>query len=401
MSAPLMTTQNTDCLDQPPPASDVDLFDMESILEPHACDGAIRELGPVVWMQKHGCYVVGRHASVQALYTDWRNLQNFGSPFNPNSLIPAVIIVDNPPVHSRLRNAIVPLVSPQTFRDYKEGFVKTAKSLVDRALDERELDARALIADFVVTAFPDLLGLPLEGRRHLLNFGEAIINTLGPMNDIARKSMERAGEAFAWVQAECTREKVSPDGLAAKVYALADNGAVSETEAGLLVRTLLAAGFDTTILGITSVLYGLTTNPEQWPLLSDAITQKRAFDEGLRFFPPNRFGGRIVAADTEFEGVQFRKGDMIATLLGACGRDPRHWSAPDTFDVTRDSKSHLSFGYGIHGCLGQVLARFEYSTLMGELVRRVARIEAAGPAERNVSNIAMGWSKLPIRLHPH
>ncbi|ANI80230.1 cytochrome P450 [Sphingobium sp. EP60837] len=380
------------------PTSEIDLFAPKVLEDPHRFDGELREIGPVVWLEKHGVYAVTRHKAIQSMYADWRNFHNFGSPFNPDTLIPAVIIIDNPPQHTRLRSAIMPYVSPAALARYRKDFETTAQLLIEQILDEREFDARDLAASFVLKAFPDLLGLPLEGRHFLLNFGEAILNTLGPMNDLTIKSLERAGPAFAWVQSECSREKVLPGKLASKVYALTETADISEEEAGLLVRTLLAAGFDTTILGITAAFYGFTQNPDQWQLLSDPKMVRAAFEEGIRYFPPNRFGGRLVAADTEFEGAHFKSGDRITTLLAAAGRDPRRWDDADVFDITRPARSHLSFGHGIHACLGQVLSRTEYDVLITALFKHVARIEAAGPAERAVNNVALGWGKVPIRL---
>lgn len=90
------------------PTSEIDLFAPEVLEDPHRFDGALREIGPVVWLEKYGVYAVTRHKAIQSMYADWRTFHNFGSPFNPDTLIPAVIIIDNPPQHTRLRNAIMP-----------------------------------------------------------------------------------------------------------------------------------------------------------------------------------------------------------------------------------------------------------------------------------------------------
>lgn len=382
------------------PVGDVDLFTDEVLANPHPCDAALRELGPVVWLERYNAFAVTRYKSIKSMYTDWRTFNNTGSPFNPGALIPAVIVTDNPPNHGRLRNIVMPFVSPAAVRTYRPDFEIVAKRVVDEILDEREFDARELATKFILSAFPDLLGLPKEGRPLLLDFGEAILNTLGPMNEISQRSLERAGPAFDWVQEECARERVAPDKLAGQIYALADDGAVSEEEAGLLVRTLLAAGFDTTILGITAALYGFSQNPDQWDLISDLKLKHAAFEEGIRLYPPNRFGGRIVTEDTEFEGVEMKKGDLVATLIAAAGRDPDRWDNPDSFDITRPQRPHLSFGHGIHACLGQVFSRIEYDVLVGALFERVKAIEPAGEPEPSINNVSTGWRTVPVRVTP-
>jgi len=179
------------------PTGSIDLLAAEVLQDPHRSNGELREITFVVWLEKHGVCAVTRHKAIQSMYADWRSFHNFGSPFNPDSLIPAVIIIDNPPQHTRLRNAIMPYVSPAGLARYRKDFDTTAELLIEQVLDEREFDARDLAASFVLKAFPDLLGLSLEGRHFLLNFGEAIINTLDPMNDLTIKSLERAAPAFA------------------------------------------------------------------------------------------------------------------------------------------------------------------------------------------------------------
>lgn len=111
--------------------------------------------------------------------------------------------------------------------------------------------------------------------------------------------------------------------------------------------------------------------------------------------------GRGATRDMEFEGLSLKKGDRVACFLNAAGHDPRKWEDPDSFIVDRKGVSgHLSFGQGIHSCLGQALARLEYQAIIGALARRVRRIEPTGPAVRKINNQACGWAKVPVRLIP-
>jgi 4-methoxybenzoate monooxygenase (O-demethylating) len=93
-------------------------------------------------------------------------------------------------------------------------------------------------------------------------------------------------------------------------------------------------------------------------------------------------------------------GEKILMFLGAANRDPRRWPDPDAFDLDRDPSGHVGFGFGIHQCVGQHVARLEAECLLGALVERVATIEIAGPTRRHHNNTMRAWASLPMRVHP-
>jgi cytochrome P450 len=191
-----------------------------------------------------------------------------------------------------------------------------------------------------------------------------------------------------------------PGKIASQIYALPAPGVVTIEEAQLLVRTLLAAGFDTTVLALSSAFYWLSRNPSQWPLLRDQAARKRAFEETIRIEPPARFLARVATGHMEIAGQSFEPGDHVVLSLTAAGRDPRRWSEPDQYDIERKPASHMSFGAGIHTCIGQALARMEFEALFSALARRFATIEPAGNAVRFENNAANGWKSVPIRFVP-
>lgn len=165
-----------------------------------------------------------------------------------------------------------------------------------------------------------------------------------------------------------------------------------------LVRATLAAGFDTTVLGIANIIGGILRFPENWARLrADRSLVVGAVNEMLRYDPPARMQDRTALGDVEVGGIRFRRGDQLSLLLTAAGRDPRRWADPDRFDVTRTG-ANLGFGGGIHLCMGQVLARMESEAVIAALVGKVAAIEPAGEGERFINNAAVGWKRLPVRL---
>lgn len=385
------------------PVSDYDPFTVEAILDAHGHDGALRELAPAVYLERYDVWAVTRWREVRTALADVETFTSTSRPFfDPDAIRPNILLTQDPPDHTRVRAVIQRPLSPKTMRTLRDRFEVEAERLVERVLADgtAELDGHVdLAAAYVLKVFPDLLGLPEEGRHHLLRFGDAAFNAFGPRNEIYHRGMERAADAIAWVDRSIKRDAVLPGGAAAEIYAAADTGEVEEWEAELLVRTFFAAGFDTTIFAIGSLLRALAEFPEQWQLLrAEPSLVRNAFEEILRFESPSRFGGRATTRETEIGGVRVPAGARLMMMFLAAGRDPRRWDEPDRFDVRRDVEGHVSFGHGIHACLGRALARLEGVSLLAALVKRVERIEPAGEPKRAVNFQAHGHESVPLRL---
>jgi cytochrome P450 len=355
-----------------------------------------------VWLNKYDCAATGTHAIVRAILPDWRRFTSTAKPCDaPFSLVPPILVTEDPPEHTQVRNALMQFFTPAALARHAGDFAAEADRVVAEAIERGPVDAvKDIAAAFVLKVFPDMIGLKEEGRELILDFGEAAFNTVGPINAIFEESFERAAPAFAWIEANTLPDTVAPGGLAARIFELGDKGLIPPDRAALLVRATIAAGFDTTVLAIANAIGAFLRFPDQWERLrADPRLAKSAFEELLRYDPPARVQGRTATVDCEVEGVQFRKGDPVALFLTAAGRDPARWDDPDRFDIGRKG-ANLGFGAGIHLCLGQVLARMEYDAVFQALVRRVARLEPAGEGRRFINNAAVGWGTLPVRLVP-
>jgi len=386
------------------PTSDYDPFTEEAILDAHTHDGALREIAPAVYLERYDVWAVARFADVQAMLKDWQTFTSTDRPFfDPKAIRPNILLTEDPPDHTRTRAVIMRSLSAPALRRMKDEFDRAAVELVDRLLESGGVvDAHLDIAShYVLQVFPDMLGLSKEGRHHLLRFGDAAFNAFGPANEIQRRGMERAAEAIAWVDRSVKRDAVDPDGLGGEIFRAADAGEITEHEAELLVRTLFAAGSDTTIYGIGSMVRAFAENPEQWHILrEDRSLVRNAFEEVLRYESPSRFGGRATKAEAEVDGVRLPAGARIMVMFLAAGRDPRRWERPDTFDIRRKVTGHINLGYGIHACAGQALARIEGQAVLSALADRVKAIELAGEPERAVNFQAHGHERIPVRLVP-
>ncbi|MEI9852385.1 MAG: cytochrome P450 [Sphingomonas sp.] len=185
------------------------------------------------------------------------------------------------------------------------------------------------------------------------------------------------------------------------VFAAADAGECTSDEAERLVRSLLTAGVDTTVNGIGNMLAAFLRFPDQWALLrEDPSLTRRAFEESLRWDSTVQIFFRTATRDMEVAGARIPEGAKVLLFLAAANRDPRRWADGERFDITRSAGGHVGFGFGIHQCLGQMMARYEAEVMLEALVPRVAEWKPAGPAARRLNNTLHAIASLPVEVVP-
>lgn len=259
---------------------------------------------------------------------------------------------------------------------------------------------------FPLRAVPDaIMGAPPIGRENLLRYSTFLFESMGPKTPRAQSVLDAIDglqQAVEWVNESTHRENVSRDSLGVMLWEAADRGEITPKEAGLMVRSLLGAGVDTTIYALGMTLQQLSVRPDQWALLREQPDRgKFAFEEGLRWGSPVRQIWRTPARDLEFEGIALREGQKTMLVLGAANRDPQRWGEDaDAFDLTRDASGHVALGRGIHACVGAPIARLEADVLLSTLARRVRTIEPAGEPQRLLNNSLTGFTTTPVRITP-
>jgi cytochrome P450 len=163
---------------------------------------------------------------------------------------------------------------------------------------------------------------------------------------------------------------------------------------------VLAAGADTTVLTMANAMRAFALFPDEYAKLrAQPALVRNAFDESLRWDSPSRMAGRITTREVDIDGHIVPKHQRVGLMFAAANRDPRAWVDPGRFDVNRDLKKQVGWGYGIHACVGRVLAQLQAHVLLGEVVRRVARFESAGECEPWMTTVGHGPARLPLRLH--
>jgi len=388
---------------------DADPFGPEILEDPLPFQAALRDAGPVVYLEQYGVYGLGRYAEVHAALTDWQHFQSAAGvglsnfrvekPWRP----PSLLLEADPPHHDAPRHVLEPILTPRALRALRPRWLAAAEQLVEEVVGGRgELDLVSAIAQtFPLRVFPDAVGLPDEGRENLLPYGDHAFNAFGPPNDLVAKGLPRIGALSAWVASVCARDALAPDGFGAQIWAAADRGDITAEQAPLIVRSLLTAGVDTTVHGLAAALYGFATHPGEWDRFRASPGLARiAFDEAVRWESPVQTFFRTATADVRIGDTVVPEGHKILMFLGAANRDPRRWADPDRFDLTRDPSAHVGFGMGIHQCVGQHVARLEAEAVLTALAARVERIELTGPPERHHNNTLRAFRSLPARLTP-
>jgi len=393
-------------MSKPIPEFDIDIFSHESVRNANAVDDRLREFSPVVRLPGENVTMVARFEHVSSGLRDWKTFSSTSRPWHdPNSVRPELLLTDDPPTHSGVRSVVASALSPAALSKMAEAFRADANALMAqiKARGEGvEIDAvTELTQAFVYKVLPDLLGLPEAGREHLSAFGNMVWATMGPMNALFHETMAATGQpVIDWATEACKRDKLLPGSLGMAMYEAADRGEITQDEAYLLVGILLSAAADTTVITLANAVRAFSEFPDQLALVrKDPKLVRAAFEESLRWDSPSRMAGRIAMRDVEIDGYVIPAGERCGLMFAAANRDPRKWTDPDRFDVLRSNTGHLGFGFGVHACVGRVLALLEADALLGAFSQQVARVEPAGPVEPWMTTIGHGPAKLPVRLH--
>lgn len=388
------------------PELDLDPFSLEFLAEPHSGHASLLEAAPVVRLRRYGIWAVARHAEVSAVLQDWKTfcsgrgggLSDFAKekPWRP----PSIILEADPPLHTHTRSVLSKVLSRPALMRLRDNIQQQAEALLDEVLVNARFEAVSRLAQaFPLRVFPDAVGVAPEGRENLLPYGDMAFNAFGPRNALFEASMVKAAEVTAWIGAQCRRSALADNGFGARIYAEADCGTITEEEAGLLVRSLLTAGLDTTIHSLAHALHCFALWPDQWQVLrQDPSLIRNAYEEVIRYASPVQTFFRTTTRDTEIAGTPTPEGEKILLFLAAANRDPRRWLDPARFNIRRDTTGHVGFGHGIHQCVGQMLARLETEVLLGTLAKRVRRFELDGPPTFRPNNTLRALERLPLHV---
>jgi cytochrome P450 len=388
------------------PAFDIDPYSDDFLVNPYPHYEAFRDAGPVIWLERYGAHGVARHEDVQAVLTQPEifcssagiGLTNFKKEESWRK--PSIILEADAPEHSQKRRVLTRILSPGALKRLREEFVRQADHFVLQMVEKGACDGVKDLAEaYPLKVFGDAVGIPAEGREHLLPYGDMVFNAFGPINDRFEKRMAESAGAVEWINSVCRRETLTPDGFGAQLYAAADAGELTHEEAGMLVRTLLSAGLDTTVFTLGNAIVSLARHPEQWALVrEDPSLARNALEEVMRYESTFQSFYRTTTQPTELAGVHIGADQKIWVGIASANRDPRRWPDPTRFDIMRRASGNLAFGTGIHGCVGQMIARMEGEIVLQALAKHVADLTPAAEPTIHINNTVRGFASMPLTV---
>jgi cytochrome P450 len=384
------------------PQFDVDLFSDANLTEPYPIYERLRAAGPVVYLSAIDAYALARYDDVRAGLGDHATFisgRGVGLSAEGNATRKGVIIASDNPLHDQLRSVLSERLSPRAMNAIKADIARKADALVAEVVARTPFDAVTDLAQsFPLTIVADLIGLPAADRKRLLEWADAGFNLWGPRNERQQRALPVWAGLVEYISTQATREKLAPGSMGAAIYEAADRGDIALEQCPQLFVSYLVAGVDTTINAIGNAIALFAEFPDQWDMLREnPALIPSAFEEVLRIDAPLQLVRRWCVRDVEIGGTLIPAESDVVMIYASGNHDERKYPGPARFDVTRNPVDHLSFGYGLHGCAGQALARLEAHSIFRSLAARVRRFEIGTPVRR-LNNVMRGLEHLPVSV---
>ena len=388
----------------------INFNDKEFLVDPYPHLAKLRNAGKPIWHEETQMFLAAKYEDANAVLRN-KSLGRIFKPREPKSewstfnwLHADSILDSEPPKHTRLRA----LVS----KAFNKNIIESQREIINKIVDGLIADIKKkgsnfdLIADFAeplpVKVIVAMLGFPEEEEYLLRPWSQAIVKMyeVNPSAEVQVAAKKAAGEFAEYVQKLADERKVKPgNDLITDLVRVEEQG--EKLNAHELVATcvlLLNAGHEASVNGFGNGMVALLEREAQYALLRanpDGLAAT-AVEEFLRFDAPLHLFERTATADTEIGGVEIKKGQKIASLLGSANRDENHFANADQMDITRDPNPHIGFGAGIHFCLGGPLARLEMGIALPKLVKAFPNMQIASDPVRRPTFVLRGYESVAI-----
>ena len=380
--------------------------------DPFPAYAELRREEPVMFDERIGYYVVSRYDDVKATFEDWESFssENAQAPVRPMGA-PAKKIMEEggftaysglsarvPPEHTRLRTVASKAFTPRRYKVLEPAIRENVDIMIDKMLAAGEPgDILSDIAnDLPTITILTLFGVPISRIPEIKKWSASrALMTWAELTDEEQiPHAHNLVEYWNFCQEVVANNKANPgqDNLAADLLKLqAEGNDISDHEIASLLYSMLFAGHETTTTLISNSLRMLLSNPETYQaLVEDPEKIPGAIDEVLRMAGSIVAWRRKATRDAEIAGVKIPEGSGVLLLMGSANRDASVFENPDVFDIGRENaRNHMSFGYGIHFCLGNLLAKLQGKVALEEITKKIPTLRLMPGADINfIENIS-------------
>jgi cytochrome P450 len=391
--------------------------------DPYPQYAALRERDPV-HCSPLGFWVLSRHEHVAAMLRNpaTSNARLFDDPSREallravgvwevfdSSIIPSVaratLLAKDAPDHTRLRGLFSSVFTPAAVADLRPAIEALIDELLEPARHANSFDIVEVLArPLPALVICELLGVPASDREMLQRWSDAATALLEPTVFEADRLLEvdaalRGQAEYFHALVARRRKEPGDDLLSALVQANSEGEQLSDDELVMNAMFLFGAGHETTTNLIGSGVLSLLQAPDQLEdLRRDPTLLEPAIEEMLRYESPVQVTGRVLTSPVTLDGTSVPAGARVTMLLGAANRDPRRYADPDRFDIRRTDVRPLSFGGGIHFCLGAALARVEARAAIAALTAMPLALDDHHPPVWREGITLRGLTALPVRV---
>lgn len=389
-----------------------DPFDVDLDTDPYPTWRRMRDEAPVYRNERYDFWALSRYADVHSASNDPRTfLSRYGTVLElmgADLTSTSMMLFMDPPEHDSVRALVSRAFTPKRVGALEDRIRSVCAGLLDPLVGSGGFD---YVADFGAQVpsmvISMLLGVPESERPEVLHQIDTLFHIepgVGMINDTAVSAQVWMLE---YITAKLRERRARPEedlltGLVEAEIADGDGGTrrLTDREAAAFGNLLVTAGTETVarLLGWGAVIFD--EHPDQRAeLAADPALFPAAVEELLRFEAPSPVQGRVTSRPVEMHGTEIPAGAKVLMLTGSAGRDERRWPDPDRFDIHREVGSHVSFGFGIHFCLGAALARMEGRIAFEETLRRFPSWSVDHDRARRLhTSTVRGWKSVPVTV---
>jgi cytochrome P450 len=385
-----------------------DPYDAAINADPYPTFKRLRDEAPIYHNERFDVWALSRHAEVEKALVNWGTFSSARSDIleivqSGMELPPGVVLFEDPPLHTMHRGLMSRVFTPKRMAALEDQVRAFCASCLDPLVGADRFDIVAELGVVMpMRVIGMLLGIPESDQTAVRDKSDAFLRTeAGQPMELEQDAIAN-GDMFA-EYVEWRSKHPSDDLMTALLNAEFDDetGTVrtlTRTEVLTYTQVLAGAGNETTGRLIGWLAKVLAEHPDQRrDLVEDRSLIPAAIDETLRFEPTGPHVARYVARDVEYHGTTVPEGSAILLLVGAANRDERRYERPDDFDIHRTDGQHLTFGYGLHYCLGANLARLEGRVALDELLSRFPEWDVDyDNIELATTSTVRGWESMPI-----